>query len=167
MYNNNAIVLDATAFYAGVPFLSSHSNYYTTPQIIDEVKHIKRSIDAVNILVDINSVNITEPSHKYVKRVIYYADKYGEDRLSYADISIVALALMLKDSTLVSDDLAVLNLAYILGVKSKALTNKGDVIKYAIRWIRYCKICNKEYYGGDMDECLVCGSRLRKYKRRV
>jgi UPF0271 protein len=161
----DAIVLDATAFYAGVPFLSSYRSYYTTPQIIDEVKHIKRSIDAVNILVDINSVNIIEPSPEYVRRVIYHADRYGEDRLSYADISIVALALML-DSTLVSDDLAVLNLAYILGVKSKSLTNKGDCIKYAIRWIRYCKICDREYYGG-IDECLVCGSRLRKYKRRV
>ena len=53
-------VLDATAFYAGIPF-SSQDSYYVTTMVYDEIKHIKKNHNALEILLDSKRLVIHDP----------------------------------------------------------------------------------------------------------
>ena len=57
-------VLDATAFYAGVPFTSQDS-YYVTSLVCDEIKHIKKSHGALEILLDSKRLIIQDPKEEF------------------------------------------------------------------------------------------------------
>lgn len=174
--NNTILIFDATAFYAGVPFLVCNNgsltyDYYTTPSVIEEIKHIKHRLDAVNILVSMQRIKVIEPSHEYTVKAKDYARVYGEYELSDTDISIIALALMLKEKQpymhndnniiIASDDFSIANVARAIGIDVTFITNKG--ITHIIKWIRYCKIC-KIYYYERLRVCRVCGNELRKRK---
>ena len=56
-------ILDASAFYAGVPFRSS-SDCYTTSLVYDEIKHIKKNHDALGTLLETNRLKIREPDNR-------------------------------------------------------------------------------------------------------
>ncbi len=148
--DNTILIFDATAFYAGVPFLVCNNgsltyDYYTTPGVIEEIKHIKHRLDAVNMLVSMQRIKVIEPSHEYTVKAKGYAMVYGEYELSDTDISIIALALMLKEKQpymnnniiIASDDFSIANVARAIGIDVTFITNKG--IRHIIKWIRYCK----------------------------
>ena len=50
-------ILDASAFYAGVPFRSSEE-CYTTPLVYEEIQHIKKNHDALGTLLETNRLKI-------------------------------------------------------------------------------------------------------------
>jgi UPF0271 protein len=154
-------VLDAGAFYAGIPFLSSGS-YCTTQAVFDEVKHIKKSHGAIEALLDAGSLEIIDPDKNSIEKARAAAKKTGDyQKLSRADLSIIALALQLK-TTLVTDDYAVANVAAALTISVKSSSSKG--IKETRKWIAYCSACGR-VFGPDARECPLCGNRLRrKYK---
>jgi endoribonuclease Nob1 len=153
--------LDAGAFYAGTPFLSSRS-YCTTRAVFDEVKHIKKSHGAIEALLDADSLEIIDPDKNSIEKVKAAAKKTGDyQKLSKADLSIVALALQLQ-TKLLTDDYAVANVASALKIPVESSSSKG--IKETRKWIAYCSACGKAF-GPDAKECLLCGNRLRrKYK---
>ena len=152
-------VLDAGAFYGGIPFLSS-GRHYTTQAVFDEIKHIKSS--AIEALLDSGNLQLTDPEASFVKEVVAAAKKTGDfAKLSKADISIVALALQLK-APLVTDDYAVANVATAMKLQVGSTSGKG--IKETRKWISYCSACGKAF-GPAAKECPLCGNRLRrKYK---
>jgi len=158
----SSYVLDAGAFYAGIPFLSS-GNHFTTEAVFSEVKHIKRSHAAIEALIDAGNLRIAEPEQKDIDKVVAVAKKTGDSgRLSEADISILALALSVK-KTLVTDDYAVANVATIMKIPVRSTSAKG--IKETRRWITYCSACSRTF-GPDAKECVLCGNNLkRKYKK--
>ena len=89
-------VLDASAFYTGIPFLSC-TKYYTTNLVFNEIKHINKSYSAVELLKDIGDLEVIEPEEQIMEKVNTIAKKTGDSaKLSSADISIIALALQLK-----------------------------------------------------------------------
>jgi hypothetical protein len=57
--DSSELVLDASAFYAGIPFLSS-SKCYTTNLVLKEVIHIKKSYSALEFLIDAGNLEIIE-----------------------------------------------------------------------------------------------------------
>ena len=155
-------VLDAGAFYAGIPFLSSGSNC-TTQAVFAEVQHIKNAYAAIEALVDSGKLSIIEPDQIDIEKVDAIAKKTGDSaKLSEADISVLALALSLK-TTLVTDDYAVANVATIMKVPVKSTSSKG--INEVRKWITYCSACSRTF-GPNTSECPLCGNKLRrKYKR--
>ncbi len=159
--NSSSSALDASAFYAGIPFLSS-ARYCTTQAVFDEVRHIKQSHGAIEALLETGALRIIEPDDVTVGKAKAAAKKTGDfSKLSPADLSIIALALQLK-MPLVTDDYAVANVAAKLGVLVKSTSSKG--IKETRRWIAYCSACGKAF-GPDAKECPLCGNQLRrKYK---
>jgi len=159
--NSSSSALDAGAFYAGIPFLSS-GKYCTTPAVFDEVKHIKSSQGAIEALLEAGSLEVIDPSKASIEKIKSAAKKTGDyPRLSQADISIVALALELK-TTLVTDDYAVANVATTLKIPVQSTSGKG--ISETRKWISYCSACGKAF-GQTEKECPLCGNRLkRKYK---
>ncbi|GBC73408.1 hypothetical protein HRbin04_00809 [archaeon HR04] len=164
MIKKKVIVLDATAFYAGIPLSSfSHPSiqYYTTSSVLNEVRHIKQSIDAMDLLVNTGKLIVADPKQEYIEEVRAYAEKIGEYDLSDADISIIALALMLQQSyevTIASDDYGIANVAMVMGLSISYTTSRG--IRYPGKWVRYCKVCRITYNDASK-VCRVCGNKLR------
>ena len=154
---SNKLVIDASAFYSGIPFLTL-SVYYTTNSILSEVKHINRSYGAIEFLIDSDKLKILEPTKEFLDQVITIAKKTGDyQRLSTADLSILALALQLN-SMLISDDYAVQNTAAVLKIPVGTIATKG--ITKVRRWINFCTACNKAY-GPNIKQCGLCGNNLR------
>lgn len=152
-------VLDASAFYAGTPFLSGRQ-CYTTSLVLDEISHVKGA--AFEALIDAGNLNVIDPEPQHEKTVIKFAHKTGDvSKLSKADVSVLALAVQLG-STLVTDDYALANVAATMGVKVSSSSGKG--FKEARRWTSYCSACGKAF-GPNEKECPLCGNKLkRKYK---
>ena len=156
--------LDAGAFYTGLVFLSSAYQYWTTQAIFDEVKHIKRSLGAIEALLESNTLQVLNSDRKNIDKVVAAARRTGDyQKLSEADISVIALALQLK-IPLVTDDYAVANVATTLKIPVKSVASKG--ITHTRRWTAYCSACGKAF-GPNAKECRLCGNRLRrKYKSK-
>ena len=150
-------VLDATAFYAGIPFTSNDS-FMTTSAVYDEVEHIKKKHGALEMLQQTNRLQIREPSDEFITIVKNAAAKTGDSiTISKQDITIIALALENKIE-LITDDFAVTNVARQLKIKTSSLMTQG--INTVGRWISYCPICGKEF--SVKKECPICGSKLNR-----
>ena len=154
--------LDAGAFYTGLVFQSSAGRYCTTEAVFDEVKHIKKSYGAIEVMLESNSLQVITPDKKSIEKVLSTARRTGDfAKLSEADISIIALALQLE-IILITDDYAVANVATTMKIPVKSMASKG--ITHTRKWITYCSGCSRTF-GANAKECNLCGNRLRrKYK---
>ena len=150
-------ILDASAFYAGVPFRSSEE-CYTTPLVYDEIQHIKKNHDALGTLLETNRLKIREPDEQHTQNAIKSAKETGDfPQLSKQDISIIALGIETKGQ-IITDDFAISNVAKNIGLVIVPIMTKG--IKDVGKWIHYCPGCKASYQGGK--ECSVCGTALKR-----
>ena len=150
-------MLDASAFYAGIPF-GSEIDSYTTPKVYDEIKHIKMNHDAIGILLETKRLTIMQPEKEFTDIVVKMSKTTGDfNELSQEDISSIALCLQLN-SELITDDFAVSNVAQSLGLKVSPIMTLG--IKDVGKWVYYCPGCHKNYLKST--ECPNCGNQLRK-----
>jgi len=150
-------ILDASAFYAGVPFRSSE-DCYTTSMVYDEIQHIKKNHDALGILLETNRLKIREPDEQSTQAAIKAAKETGDfPQLSKQDISIIALGMETKGQ-IITDDFAISNVAKNIGLNIAPIMTKG--IKDVGKWIHYCPGCKASYQGGK--ECSICGTRLKR-----
>ena len=155
-------ILDATSFYAGIPF-SSQDVSYTTPLVFEEIKHIKKSQDAITALIDTNRLKIVEPEEKFTQLVLKKAEETGDyQRLSKEDVSVLALCLQLGGE-LLTDDFAVSNVAKHMDLKVFPVMTKGaDKMK----WVYFCSGCNTSF--SKLSVCPTCGNKLvRRTERKV
>ena len=147
--------MDATAFYAGIPF-SSQATHYVSTLVYDEIEHIKKNHDALQVLINTNRLLVRQPQVKFQEMVKECAIKTGDiNSLSAQDISCIALSVELN-AELISDDFAVSNVSNILGIKIVPLMTKG--IKIVGKWIFYCPACKADF--PNEKECLMCGLSL-------
>jgi UPF0271 protein len=150
-------ILDASAFYAGVPFRSSH-DYYTTSIVYDEIKHIKKNHDALGILLETNRLKIREPDEKSTEAAIRAAKDTGDfPQLSKEDISIIALCIEMNGE-IISDDFAISNVSKNLGLKISHIMTQG--IKDVGKWVHYCPGCRTNHT--NEKECPMCGTPLKR-----
>ena len=150
-------ILDASAFYAGVPFRSSNI-WYTTSDIFDEIKHIKKNHDALGTLLETNRLKIREPDQKAIETAIQAAKKTGDyPQLSKQDISIIALCIE-NSGEIVTDDFAISNVAKNLELKISPIMTRG--IKDVGTWVHYCPGCRTNHPNGV--ECPICATPLKR-----
>jgi len=150
-------ILDASAFYAGVPFRSS-DEYYTTSLAYDEIRHIKKNHDALGTLLETNRLKIREPDKESTKAAIKAAKDTGDfPQLSKQDISIIALCIEMNGE-IISDDFAISNVAKNLRLKVSPIMTQG--IKDVGKWIHYCPGCRTNHTNGK--ECPMCGTPLKR-----
>ncbi len=150
-------ILDASAFYAGVPFRSS-SDYFTTSLVYEEIKHIKKNHDAIGMLLETNRLKIRDPSKESIEVAVKAAKSTGDFRqLSKQDISIIALCIEMNGE-IISDDFAISNVIKNLDLKVSPLMTQG--IRDVGKWIHYCPGCRTSHTIGK--ECPVCGTPLKR-----
>ena len=150
-------ILDASAFYAGIPFASQEKSY-TTPIVFDEIKHIKKNHDALNVLIETKRLEIINPEKEYVTKVLVKAKETGDfQNLSKGDISVIALCLQINGE-LVTDDYALSNTAKQLNLKVNPIMTKG--ITEIKDWIYFCPGCEKTF--SRISRCPICGSSLSR-----
>lgn len=150
-------ILDASAFYAGVPFRTS-DECYTTTLVYDEIKHIKKNHDVLGTLLETNRLKIREPDKESTNKAIQIAKDTGDyPQLSKQDISIIALCIENKGE-IISDDFAISNVAKNLGLKISPIMTKG--IKDVGKWIHYCPGCRTNHPNGI--ECPICATPLKR-----
>ncbi len=150
-------ILDASAFYAGVPFRSSE-DCYTTSLVYEEIQHIKKNHDVLETLLETNRLKIREPDEQSTQTAIKAAKKTGDfPQLSKQDISIIALGIETKGQ-IITDDFAISNVAKNIGLNIAPIMTKG--IKDVGKWIHYCPGCKASYQNGK--ECYICGTTLKR-----
>ena len=150
-------ILDASAFYAGVPFRSS-DDYYTTSLVYEEIKHIKKNHNALGTLLETNRLKIREPDSESTKNAIRSSKDTGDfPRLSKQDISIIALGIEMKGQ-IISDDFAISNVAKNIGLEIIPIMTKG--IKDVGKWVHYCPGCRTNHTTGN--KCPMCGTPLKR-----
>ena len=149
--------MDATAFYAGIPFASNDS-FMTTSVVYEEIQHIKTKQGVLEMLQQTNRLQIRDPNNEFISIVKDTADKTGDSvTISEQDISIIALALENKIG-LITDDFAVTNVARQLKIQTSSLMTQG--ISTVGKWISYCSMCGKEF--SKEKDCPICGSKLNR-----
>ena len=150
-------VLDSSAFYAGIPFSSNEPSYITS-LTYNEIEHIKKDHDAIQILIETKRLMINEPDKQFIITASDAAKKSGDfPNLTQEDISIIALSLQL-DAELLTDDFAVSNVAKNLNIKVSPIMTSG--IKNIITWIYYCPGCKRNF--SKTTECPNCGNMLKR-----
>ena len=150
-------VLDASAFYAGLPFMSQE-RFVTTPDVFDEVRHIKKDQDALDILIQTGRLRIESAGKESTDRTVAKAKETGDyGSLSKQDISILALCLE-KKSQMITDDFAVSNVAKSMHVEVSPIMTGG--IRTVGRWVQYCTGCRQSFK--NEPECPLCGNALRR-----
>ena len=150
-------VLDATAFYAGIPFASNDS-FMTTSTVYEEIEHIKTKQGILEMLQQTNRLQIRDPDNEFISKVKDTADETGDSAtISEQDISIIALALENKIE-LITDDFAVTNVARQLKIQTSSLMTQG--ISTVGKWISYCSMCGKEF--SKEKDCPICGNKLNR-----
>ena len=150
-------VLDSSAFYAGIPFSSNEPSYITS-LVYNEIEHIKKDHDAIQILIETKRLTINEPEDRFVTSTIDAAKKSGDfSNLSDEDISTIALSLQLN-ADLVTDDFAVSNVAKSINIKVIPVMTNG--IKNVVIWKYYCPGCKTDF--SKLTECPRCRNKLKR-----
>lgn len=148
-------VLDTSAFLHVTP-TTLRGELLTAKEVIEEAKSLELQAKVETALVQ-GVVKVVSPSSSALRKVKQEMKRTG-DRLSVADIKVLAIALERKEENLVllTDDYAMQNLAERLGVRYRALRTPG--IKKTLKWIRWCPACKREVKA-NAKECPVCGTK--------
>ena len=155
------MILDASAFYAGVPFGSSEA-YSTTPQVYGEISHIKRAQDVAGALQEMGRLGVFAPDDAHVEKARAAASYSGDlPEMSEQDVSVLALALQ-TGQDIITDDYALSNAAHHAGVRAHHIMTKGPAAKG--RWRYRCPACRRARPPGR--RCNACGTRLRRRLHR-
>lgn len=150
-------ILDASAFYAGIPFASADT-YHTTLAVYDEVSHIKARYGTISTLVEMGRLVVREPERSSIQKARQMATKTGDiASLSAPDISVIALAVELG-GMLVTDDFAIANVAANHGIRCSSVMTGG--IRTAGVWVHYCRQCKISFEPASV--CPRCGRPGRK-----
>ena len=138
---------------------------YSVPEVTDELRQQTGPSYRLTVSTAFGKMKIQSPSKPSSDRVLEEAGSLGDKVvLSKADTSIVALALDLskegKTPVIVSDDYAVQNVAEALKLNYQSLATFG--IRQKFNWVLYCPACFRQYPNGDEQDCLVCGTKLKR-----
>lgn len=140
----------------GIPYQSNFDYiYFITPQIYDEIKHIKKNIDALDLLITLRKVHVMNATNDQISKVKKKEAEVGKICLSEADCSIIALALSL-DIPLLSTDFALVNTAKHLFIKVVTPGKKNFRLRTSMK---YCSIC-KIFVTNNIEYCSDCGNLL-------
>jgi UPF0271 protein len=160
-----ALILDTSAFIQGFDSSDPEIKLYTTPLVLDEIRDEMAKIRASN-WSQIGKLHVQMPDMTSIEYVLAQARQMGEAKaLSETDKSVLALTHQLtqhgEDTTLLSDDYSVQNLADELGLNYTGMNTRG--IKQRFQWVHYCPGCRKQFTQPQPDNvCPICGTEMKR-----
>jgi endoribonuclease Nob1 len=144
----------------GIPFQSDYGlRYYISPDILNEITHIKKNIDGLNLLLSLEKVIVIEPSMDNIRYINKKIKSLGQFGLSKPDCSIIALGIQLN-LPIISTDYTVINMAKFLLIDT-IVPGKADF--EIVKTKKFCSIC-KKYFEVKYMYCNCCGNKL-KFKK--
>ncbi|MGA1848625.1 MAG: NOB1 family endonuclease [Thermoplasmatota archaeon] len=161
------LVLDASAFLSGrlnsIP--PGFDGVCTTSKVFGEVTKGAPGRLLSNLLEA--GLEIRDPAS--LEKARKAATRTGDlEDLSRTDLSIIALAIELDDPRVVTDDFRVQNVLKGLGisfVEGGEIGNRTIVREWT--WTYRCRGCGRFFDSRQKrDECPVCGSGVRKVRKR-
>jgi len=166
MNERRAVILDTTAFIAGVSASGLHDEVYSVPDVEKELT--KNSIAKLrfNTAIRTGRLKLREPSAHALNVAREVSKEVGDLLfLSDADMKILALAVQLKEEgytpTIITDDYSIQNVAKKLAVNYASVTIYG--IKFHLKWLLYCPACHKKYPPDyKFEKCETCGTKLKR-----
>ncbi|SFM49955.1 NOB1 family endonuclease [Methanolobus profundi] len=153
-------IADSAVFIMGAG-LEPH-RMITIPSVVNELKSNEASMRFE--LARESGARVEMPGEDFREAVLKIAKETRDcEELSATDVDILAKALEYKDnSVLLTDDYAVQNVARVMGIEVKPVAQKK--IKDVLVWQKQCAGCRRYFDSGDV--CPVCGSALRKRRKR-
>lgn len=164
------MVLDTSAFVAGLDPFTIREEQLAPPRVEEEVKRNTLTKLRFFTAVDSGRLKIITPNEEFVTKVKFSAKLLGDSfYLSETDVQVLALALQIKDRgndpKIVTDDYSIQNVAGQLGIGFISLATFG--IKRLLTWIRYCPACHRKYPANfKATECPICGTELKRKPQR-
>ena len=108
-------------------------------------------------------LRVSECTQASVEKVKMIALKSGDaGRLSDVDISVIALAVDLG-GTVMTDDFSIQNVCTLMNIEYRSVGTAG--IKKTVKWNYRCTGCGR-WYKERQDDCPVCGSSMRSYRKK-
>lgn len=165
MGEGRILILDTSVLIAGYEPVRGRGEHYTVPEVLEEL-HDPMARLRLQTALDSGSLQISSPEERFREEAVRAAEETGDlSSLSPADLSLLALALQLRDArrevTLLTEDYSLQNAAHRLGIKHVSLATRG--IRREILWVTYCPGCRRTYVKLVPDGvCPICGTRLKR-----
>lgn len=158
-------LLDASAILNEPNFeFESEHEYITTPQVINELKSIEAKQLMENALFH-GLLRIQSTASEFERKIRQIVREKGFSKLSLPDLSVLALALELKERkksfTVLTDDYSIQNFLLLLEIPFSAVI-QGE-IKQVLSFSLYCSVCERMYPPiSGKKKCDYCGTNLKK-----
>ncbi len=157
-----AYVLDAAGLFR-INLIDSKI-MFTTNKALNEIEDENERL-IVSSYLKSSRLKAIEPGENMEKLAFKIAG--SNPNLTGADISIIALALGLKekyDITVITDDYELQNVLALNGIKFKGIKTVG--IKKVIKWTYRCTGCGR-HFEKPLETCPYCGSKVKRKPGKI
>ena len=156
-------IIDTSAILSGKPINLEDVMLVTTPGVSSELKPGGRDYQSFQLLQE-KGLSILPPSKESTNKINKTAAKTGDkDRLSSADIEILALALDInqdsnKQAIILTDDYSIQNVAHVLNIQFQGFAQRRITKKF--KWQCRCPGCKKRF-NESIKICPICGTATK------
>jgi len=165
-----ALVLDASAFIAGLDPFALEGELFTVPGVRREVSPSSMGSLRLKLAEESGKLVVRSPGKEALEEALRASAYMGDAiRLSDVDVELIALAIELRgegyETTIITDDYAIQNVARRMGISFAPLATHG--IREELRWVVYCPACYRHFPPETgLRECPVCGTPLKRKPAR-
>jgi UPF0271 protein len=164
-------IIDTSVVLSGKPIVLDKVDMITTPAVPEEMTPGSLDYVAFQLLHE-KGLIIRPPSEESKDEIIKATEETGDrDRLSPADIEILALALDINkdgdEAVILTDDYSIQNVANTLNIKFQGFSQKEITKKF--KWLYRCPGCKKQFKE-PIKICPICGTRTKmsiSYKKTI
>ena len=161
-----ALVLDASAFIAGLDPFSLDGDVFTVPGVRREVSPSSMGSLRLRLAEESGRLVVRAPGPRALEEARRASALIGDAiRLSDVDVELLALAVELREegyeTTIITDDYAIQNVAKRMGISFAPLATYG--IREELEWVVYCPACYRRFPPDpSLRVCPVCGAPLKR-----
>ncbi len=160
------LVLDSAVFLSGrmTSMPSGFDSVYITELVRNEISRGRPNMVLQNLLE--LGLKVRGPSG--IEGAVEAARSTGDlDLLSETDISIIALAMQLGNVKVLTDDFRIQNVLKSLNIDFEPAGEIGNrTIQETWEWTFRCKGCGRYFDERPGQDCPVCGSDIKKTRKR-
>ena len=156
-------ILDTSAVLSGKPINLGDCTIITAQGISDELNPGGRDYQSFQFLIE-KGLTVHSPTNKSFEKVKVVSKETGDNnRLSTADIEILALALDFyendeKEAIILSDDYSLQNVAHALKIKFESISQSGITKRF--KWSYRCRGCGKKFKD-NIKICPICAAEIK------